>query len=687
VHPLSRPLECPEPERFELDELPAYDFSCDRRAFLELVGAGLMIMVLAPAAEGQQRRRGGFGAPANTTLGARLHIGEDGTITILTGKIEEGQGPRTELAMAAAEELQVPLAQVRMMMADTDITPNDGTTAGSGTTPRTVPAIRRAAAAARELLARASTANGRKLTYADLAKSPELAAANKDTLPSDISLTPAKEWHTLGTPHHRINGRDIVTGAHKYPSDIVRPNMLYGAVLRPPSYGATLETVDLAAVKKFAGVTRVRDGDFAGCAAPTRFAARQAVAALGAGAKWNTKENPSSTRLFEHLKEHAQNREQGVIQGGTQRLKATYQAAYIQHAPMETRAAVAEWQDGQLTVWTGTSNPFSVRDQLAQAFHIKPEQVRVIVPDFGGGFGGKHTGEAALEAARLAKEAARPVSLQWTRAEEFTWAYFRPAALIEVEAGLDDKGSVVAWDFVNYNSGGSAVETPYRIENHRSRYVPSQSPLRPGSYRGLAATANNFARESFMDELAAAAKADPLEFRLAHLENGRLRDVLVAAAERFHWQERRKKRRKNAGIGLACGIEKNSVVAACVEAEVDPSTKIPRLVEIVEAYECGAILNPANLRAQVEGAIMMGVGAALREEMKFENGRITNPTFAQYKPTRFRDLPKMEIVLLDKKDAEPTGAGETPIMAVAPALGNAIFDAVGQRVRSMPLRL
>ena len=194
-----------------------------------------------------------------------------------------------------------------------------------------------------------------------------------------------------------------------------------------------------------------------------------------------------------------------------------------------------------------------MRDALVEAFHIKPDQVRVIAPDFGGGFGGKHTGEAALEAARLAKEAGRPVSLQWTRAEEFMWAYFRPAALIEVEAGLDDRGSVVAWDFVNYNSGGSAVETPYRIANHHSRYVPSQSPLRSGSYRGLAATANNFARESFMDELAAAANADPLEFRLAHLENGRLREVLIAAAERFGWQERRKKKRRpNTGIGLAC---------------------------------------------------------------------------------------------------------------------------------------
>jgi isoquinoline 1-oxidoreductase len=683
-----------EPERYELREAPAYTFSCGRREFLELMGAGLLITVLAPQADAQRGR--GNSAPA--TLGARLHLGEDGAVTILTGKIEEGQGARTEIALAAAEELRIPLERVRMMMADTDATPNDGTTAGSGTTPRSVPAVLLAAATARTLLETANAGGARNLTYADLAKSPEVVAAYRNTLPSDVALTPAKDWKTLGTPHLRINARDIVTGAHQFPSDVVRPGMLYGCVLRPPSYGASLENLDLAPAQKLPGVTAVRDGDFAGCAAPTKFAARKAVAALAPSARWRPKEQASvsTAGLFEHLKSHAESRGRdqvhGLLEAGfggaKQRLKAVYHAAYIQHAPMETRAAVAEWQAGKLTVWTGTSNPFSVREQLAQAFHLKPEQVRVIVPDFGGGFGGKHTGEAALEAARLAKAAGHPVCLQWTRAEEFTWAYFRPAALIEVEAGLDDKGAMVAWDFANYNSGASALESPYRIANMRSRFLSAEAPLRQGSYRGLAATANNFARESFMDELAAAAHADPLEFRLAHLDNARLRDVLTAAADRFGWPERRKKnRRANTGIGLACGTEKGSVVAACVEAELDRATGTPRLIEICEAFECGAILNPANLRAQVEGAIMMGLGAALREEIQLENGRVANASFAKYRPARFRDLPKVDVVLLDKKDQDSAGAGETPIMAVAPALANAVFDAVGERVRSMPLRV
>lgn len=699
--------ECFEPERFELRESLPYHFSCDRRDFLQITGAGLLFVAFASPADAQR------GAPPNATLGARLHIARDGAVTVLSGKVEEGQGALTELGMAAAEELGLPLGRVRVQMADTDLTPNDGITAGSRTTPGNVPPMRRAAAAARELLLAtasekwnversalrlqdgAAVHDGRRFTYADLAATPNLAAAYAKA-PDGAPLTPARDWRVLGVSHHRSNARDIVTGAHRFPSDIVRPNMLYGCVLRPPSLGATLDGLDATETKKLSNVTVVHDGDFAGCAAPTRYGARQAAAQLAASARWRVKEHPSSAVLFEHLKKTAAPDPRAQVRGSldegfqsaAKRFQASYHAAYIQHAPMEPRAAAAEWDaDGKLTVWTGTSNPFSVRDQLAQAFRLKPEQVRVIVPDFGGGFGGKHTGEAALEAARLAKEAKRPVHVQWTRAEEFMWAYARPAALIEIGAALDAQGSVTAWDFANYNSGGAAIDTPYRIPNVRTRFIQCDSPLRQGSYRALASTANNFARECFMDELAAAAGRDPLEFRLAHLDNSRIREVLTAAADKFGWRERSKERRPGRAVGLACGTEKNSVVAACVEIEMDRASGAPRLLEIVEAFECGAILNPVNLRAQIEGCILMGLGAALREELLFENGRLTNGSFAKYRPTRFRDMPpKMEIIMVDKKDREPIGAGETPIIAVAPAMANAMFHLVGERIRSMPLR-
>ncbi len=696
------------PERYEPHETTACRSPLSRREFLEIAGTGLLIAVAAPPAEGQ-------GVTAEGALGARLHINQDGFVTLLTGKVEEGQGPRTELAMAAAEELRLPLERVKVVMADTELGPDDGITAGSRTTPGTVPAVRKAAAAARELLilvssrqlnvARSSlevrdgtvTVEGRSYGYADLAKSPELAAAYREALPSDATLTPSKDWKVLGAPCARLGGRDIVTGAHKYPSDIVRPGMLYGTVLRAPSYGAKLSRLDLPSAERMQGVHAIRDGDFVGFVAKTAFAARKAVQSVAATVQWETTEQPPSDVLFKYLKEHAREdaqRPRGSARGSvgeglgqaTRRLKASYTVAYVQHAPMEPRAAVAEWKDDRLTVWAGTDNPYGVREQLAESFRMKQDLVRVIVPDMGGGFGGKHTGEAAIEAARLAREAGSPVSLRWTRSEEFMWAYFRPAALIEIEAGMDTANSIIAWDFTNYNSGAAALDTPYRIPNTRVRFFESQSPLRQGSYRCLAATANNFAREAFTDELAEATGRDPLEFRLSHLDNARIKGVLSAAAQRFGWTERRKKRRPGIGIGLACGTEKNSVVAACVEIQMDQASGSARLVEIVEAFECGAILNPSNLRSQVEGCIMMGLGPALREEISFREGRLTNGTFAGYHVPRFRDVPKLEVLLLDRKDAEPTGAGETPIIVVAPAIANAIFDATGKRVRSMPLR-
>lgn len=698
-----------EVERYELREPPAYLFSVSRRQFIGTLGAGFLVIAIAPEADAQS-------AGVADALQARLHVGEDGLITIFSGKIEEGQGPRTELAMAAAEELRLPLDRIRVVLADTDLVPNDGTTAGSRTTPATVPLVRRAAAATRELLIDAASKNwsvtresvtiaggsavgngAARFTYSDLARSHELTELYSRALPSNVSITPPKDWKILGRPALRINGNDIVTGAHKFPSDIDRPGMEYGSVLRPPSYEATLTAIDTDVVKSMPGVRVVRDGPFVGCTAPTSYLARKGVAALAATARWTEKQHPSSDTMFEHLKQRARPDDgsgrsrpkvsgdvEKALAGAKNKLTATYRTAYIQHAPMEPRAAVAEWTDGKLIVWTGTSNPFSVREQLAQAFKMPAQNVRVIVPDMGGGFGGKHTGEAALEAARLAREGGRPVSLRWTRAEEFTWAYCRPAALIEINAALDDKKRILAWDFVNYNSGGSAIDTPYATLNSRIAYVPSESPLRQGSYRALASTANNFARESFMDELAAEAGIDPLEFRLAHLENDRIREVLTAAAAKFSWKARVKEKKPNRGVGIACGTEKNSVVAACVEVELDPHTGTPKLLEICQAYECGAILNPANLQAQVEGCIVMALGGVLREQILFADGKLKNARFSTYRVPRFRDVPKIDIVLLDKKDVEPIGAGETPMIAVAPAMAGAVFAITGQRVRSLP---
>jgi isoquinoline 1-oxidoreductase len=301
----------------------------------------------------------------------------------------------------------------------------------------------------------------------------------------------------------------------------------------------------------------------------------------------------------------------------------------------------------------------------------------------GSGYGGKHTGEAAIEAARLAKAVGKPVKVAWTRSDEFTWAYLRPAGLIEIRAALKRDGTLVAWEYHNYNSGPAAIGTPYNVANQLIQFHPSNSPLRQGSYRGLASTANHFARESHMDALAQAVSMDPLEFRLKNLTDPRLRAVLQAAAEKFGWTNA--KSTSSLGKGIACGFDKGGYVATCAQVEVDPATKKIRIVRVVQAWECGAIVNPDGLRNQLSGAIVQGIGGALFEKILFADGRILNPRFAQYRVPRFRDTPKIEIVLLDRKDLPSAGAGETGLVGLAPAVGNAIFAAIGNRPRSMPM--
>lgn len=701
--------EAAEADGAETLSQTGYDFGLSRRGFVQVLGAGLLVAVSAWPALGQ-RGGGRGGGPRARTLSARIHLGKDGTITVMTGKVEAGQGARAELSQAAAEELRVPASRIQLIMSDTSLVPDDGVTAGSGSTPRTVPAVRQGAAAARLLLVDFAcrrwgvepntvavrdgraihTPTQRALSYADFAASEEAPKALEQPIPSDIVLTPVAEWKVLGVPTPRPNGREIVTGAHKYPADIIRPGMCYGKVLRPPAYGAKLTAIDLAPAKALKDVVAVRDDQFVGVAAPTTFQAEQALAAIAKTAAWERAPHPPSKGLFDHLKQTARgglpaNPFQEELAQAKTVLRQTYQVAYVQHAPLEPRAAVAEWTDGKLTVWTGTQNPFGCRSELARAFHLSDDQVRVIVPDFGSGFGGKHTGETGVEAARLAQAAGRPVSLRWTRAEEFTWAYFRPAALIALEASLGPQGALTSWHCTNVNSGGAALETPYRTGKSRSQFVPASAPLKQGSYRALAATANNFARESFMDELAAAAGADPLQFRLAHLDNARLRAVLETAAQRFGWQEAVRKKTPNLGVGLACGTEKGSYVAACAEIEIDRAENKLVVRRVTQVFECGAVLNPDNLLSQVQGAIIMGLGPALREEMRFENGEMLNAAFRKYLVPRIEDVPALDIHLLNRPDLASAGGGETPIMAIAPAVANAVFHATGQRIRTMPL--
>jgi CO/xanthine dehydrogenase Mo-binding subunit len=699
----------PEPERYEFSAPSLHHFAMLRRDFFKVLGAGIAVFaVAADAATLQETGRAGRRREEDLPqeINAWLHLGENGQTTVFTGKVEIGQNIRTSLAQSVADELRVPFDTVSMVMADTALVPFDRGTFGSRTTPTMAPQLRRAAAAARELLVQVAAgkwgvpadrlraadarvldpAAGRSSTYAELARGQTLARS----IPAEDSITPATRWTVAGQPLLKVDGRAFVTGRHQYTPDLRPSGVLYGKVLRPPSFDATLTSVDISAAQALPGVVAVHDGNFVGAAAPSEYAAEQALLAIRA--EWKEVPQPDSSSLFSYLKQNPDGEaetsvRQGSIAEGLARashqLAETYTVAYIAHAPLEPRAAVAEWADGRLTVWTGTQRPFAVRDELVEAFHLAQDRVRVIVPDTGAAYGGKHTGDAALEAARLARAAGRPVKLVWTREEEFTWAYFRPAGVIEIKGGVAPDGTLTAWECHNYNSGAAGITTPYEVPHQLIAFHPVRTLLRQGSYRALAATANHFARESHMDALARAAQMDPLEFRRRNLSDPRLRAVFDAAAKSFGWP--RKKSSPGQGFGLAGGTEKGGYVATCAEVAVDRASGEVRVARVVTAFECGAIVNPDGLRNQVSGANVMGLGGALFEAITFAGGRITNPHFSRYRVPRFRDIPDMEIVLLDRKDLPSAGAGECPIVGLAPAIANAIFDATAVRLRGLPL--
>jgi nicotinate dehydrogenase subunit B len=693
-----------------------------RRDFLKLFSSGLLIgLAPAPAFTQESGGRFRFGEhqlPQN--ISAWIHIAPDSRVTVFTGKVEVGQNIRTSLAQQVAEELRVPFDSITMVMGDTARTPYDMGTFGSRTTPTMGPELRTMASAARDTLLQLAAdrwhadpsalqaadaritdpAANRSATYGELTQGKDLVKI----VSGDPALTPATQWKVAGTPVPKAEIRDFVTGRHIYPSDVTRPGMLHGAIVRPAGYRATLQSLDTSAAEKIPGVRIVHDGDFIGIVAPDYATAHSAARAVKAN--WNVPPQPSNADLFSILKkgsgsesgneppdrapEHQTGNVDRAYASAPIKYEQEYTIQYIQHAPLEPRTAVAEWKgegSPNLTVWTGTQRPFGVRDQLVEAFNLRPDQVHVLQPDMGSGYGGKHTGEAAIEAARLAKAAGAPVKLLWTREEEFTWAYFRPAGVITIRAGAAPDGKLTAWEHHNYNSGGSALPTPYDVPNQLIQYHPADSPLRQGSYRSLAAAANNFARESHMDALAHAANIDPLEFRLKNLSNPRMIAVLQAAAEKFHWVPQVSNLRPGNGYGISCGTDKGGYVATCAEISVDPATKKLHIVRVTQAWESGAVINPDGLRNQQMGAIVQAIGGALFEQILFANGKILNPYFSEYRVPRFKDAPQIEIVLLDRKDLPPAGAGEIGLIGLAPAVGNAYYAATGTRLHQLPMAI
>jgi nicotinate dehydrogenase subunit B len=681
-----------------------YKTTLNRRKFFTLLGGGLAVVFVSgdllsfaetPAAISEV-------IPAEQ-IGAWIHIAEDGAVSAFTGKVEVGQNIRTLLTQIVAEELCIPLSQVKMIMADTDLVPYDFGTVGSRSTPQMGTQLRKSAAAARQALKEMAAkqwavnmdtliaqdgfitdpSSNKKISYGQLSQGKQLLIPISEQTP----LVPLADRKLSGTSVPKVNIKTFLTGRHKYVSDMKVPGMVYGKILRPAAYGSDLINADTSAAKAIPGVTVVQEGNFIGVTAPDPWTANKAVKLIHAN--WKTTPQKSRTELFAHLRATGKSgrnpEKQGDIAKGLSEADykhdAAYHVDYIAHVPLEPRAAIAFWEQGKLTVYTGTQRPFGVRDSLADLFKVTKEKVRVIVPDTGSAYGGKHSGEAAEEAARLSRAVGKPVKLVWTREEEFTWAYFRPAGVIEISSGVKNDGTITAWDFHNYNSGPAAIATPYTVANQQNVFHPADTPLKQGSYRGLASTANVFARESHMADLANLIKADQLEFRLKNLEEPRFKAVLEAAAKAFKWGERNKP--TGHGFGIATGFDKGGYVAACVHVQV--TDRKVKIMHIAEAFECGEIVNPAHLHNQIIGSIVQGLGGALFEAVDFAAGKIMNPSISAYRVPRFSDLPEIEIIMLDRKDLPSAGAGEAPIICVAPAIRNAILDATGIAINNLPL--
>jgi len=680
------------------------------RDYFDRFGAGLVVVLPA-----QRPGPGGWGRGGPPHGGAWIHVGEDGVAKAFIGKVEVGQGTRTALSLLVAEELRLPLSAVELTMGDTDLCPWDMGTFGSRSTPDAGEHLRLTGAAARGFLLEIASArlgvpagdldltdgrvrprtgtDGRSLGYGELVR----GLRRVEMVPPSTRPTPPSEWTRAGHATANLGAREVVTGSRKYVSDLHPPGMLWGKILFAPSYGAKLRGVDLSRAQAMAGVTAVHDGDFAGVAAPDLPTAMAALKALRP--EWETTPQPSEKDIVEYLEHHPAegedvwdmvHHEAGNVDTALTEapitLHETYTTAYIAHVPMETHAVLAAWEGERLTVWLGTQTPFRARESLAEALGLAPSNIHILVPSTGSGFGGKHAAELALGAARLAKAAGRPVRIVFTREEEFTQAYFRPMAVIDIRSGEQNDGTITAWQFRNLNAGASAARIPYNVPNQKIGNQPVDSPLAQGPYRALAATANNFARESHIDELAARVGADPVEYRIRHLADERLADVLRAVVERAGWAPRAAEapRPTGRGRGIAVGTEKGGRVATFAEVSVAEDRRL-EILRIVTGFECGAIVHPSNLRNQVEGGTIMALGGALFEAIHFENGRVLNPRLSQYRVPRFRDAPPVEVVLIDRKDLPSQGGGESPIIAVAPAIANAIFDAVGSRLRSLPL--
>jgi isoquinoline 1-oxidoreductase len=515
-------------------------------------------------------------------------------------------------------------------------------------------------------------------------------------------LKPTTDYKVMGTSVPRKDAIEKVTGQAKYTADFVVPGMVFARVLRPPAHGAALKSIDTSAAEKVPGAQVVKDGNLIAVIANRPDIADKALGLIKAQFE------PSQNRLddksiFDHLvAAKVENKlmvEKGNLAEGEKAgelFERTYYHSYGAHAHMETHSSLVKIEGGKATVWASTQRPFGVRDSVAQALGFTPQNVRVITPYVGGGFGGKNYVQNAVETARLAKLVDKPVQLVWDRSEDFMYDRFRPAGVVKIRSAITKEGQVSLWDFTVYAAGDWGAPTFYDVPNQRTVAAPIAElawrrgdnaggvhPFNVGAWRMPGTNTISFARESQMDIMASKAGIDPVEFRLKHLSDKRMRGVLEAAAKQFGWKPG--KAPSGRGVGVACGLIYVSYVASMAEVEVDKNTGEVRVRRVVTAVDPGTIVNPEGARQQIESCITMGLGYALSEEVRFKNGEVLARNFDSYEIPRFSDMPKMEVVLAGTPGLPPDGLGEPPIITMGSVIANAIYDATGARLFQLPM--
>lgn len=684
-----------------------------RRDFFKILGGGIFIFVRPWGALDI------IGAPAEQARGvpkdynAFLRIAEDGTITCYTGKIEMGQGIITSLPQMMADELNVPYERIKIVMGDTDICPWDQGTWGSLSTRIFGQIMRTVSAEARGVLLELASAqmgvpvsqlevkdgivtdskDSRKtVTYAQLAKGKKIEKF-LDVKPSMEDYT---KFKSIGKSYNRTDSTLKVTGEAKFTGDMKLPGMVFARILRPPSHAAKMTSVDYSGAEKIAGTKVVRDGDLVAVINENHDKADEAIVKIKA--EYSFHEVPVNDKTIYEFMLKAEStamalKSSGDIEAGQKICDKTFESEfhdpYVAHSAIETHTALAQLEGGKMTVWASTQSPFGLRESIMRELGLPAEKVRVITPFVGGGFGGKGEFQQGVEAAKLAKLTGKPVMLMWTREEEFIYDTFHPAGVVKIKSGIDKTGLIKLWDYNLYYSGTRGADAIYDIPNTKFTHYGQKSGGTPvhqfgtGAWRAPNNNTNTFAREVQIDIMAAAAGIDPLEFRLKNLKDEHILDCLKAVADKFGYVAG--KGPSGRGIGIACGSDAGAWVAHIAEVKVDKTTGKVKVVSIACAQDMGLCINPEGATIQMEGCITMGLGYTLGEEVLFEGGKILTHSLDVYNIPRFSWLPKIDTVILDRKDKPPQGGGEPAIIAIGAVIANAIFDATGARLYRLPM--